>query len=170
MNPHRIVFGFAQSIPWAMIVGGAALAGLLATKDKKPVPWNTQLVLIVILMFFFTFTTLFAWAPEPAWAQSDRVMKVLVMAIIPTTVIYGKERSRLLLLVIALSIGYYRVKGGVWTILTGGGERVHGPSQSFISQSNGIGLGLVMVIPIMVALLAEEKRKWYRWGMIVTTG
>ena len=162
MNPHRLTFGFAYDFHWAMIVGAATLAGLLLTRDKKPVPWNTQLVLMAVLPAYFTFTSLFAWAPDAAWEQWERVMKVIVMAIIATTVIYGKERIRWLLIVIALSIGYYGIKGGIWVIATGGGERVHGPANSFISQSNGIGVGLLMVVPIMLALAREESRKWVR--------
>lgn len=162
MNPHRIVFGYARELPWAMMLGGATLVGLLTTKDKKPVPWNLQLGLMVVLLVYFTFTTLFAWAPEEAWDQWTRVMKVVVMAIIATKVIYSKQRIRWLLLVIALSVGYYGIKGGIWVIGTGGSERVHGPTGSFISQSNGIGLGLLMVIPLMFALAREEQRRWLR--------
>lgn len=162
MNPHRLTFGFAYSFQWAMIVGGATLAGLLFTRDKKAIPWNLQLVLMAVLPAYFTFTTFFAWAPAHAWEKWVLVMKVIVMAILATMVIYGRNRIRWLLIVIALSIGYYGIKGGIWVIVTGGADRVHGPAESFISENNNIGLGLLMVVPIMLALAREESRKWVR--------
>ena len=92
-----------------MVVGGAFLVGLVLTKDRKPIPWNTQLVLMVVLLGYFTLTTVFAWVPEvalgAAWKQT---MKVILMAVLTTMVIYGRDRIRWLLLVIALSIGYLR--------------------------------------------------------------
>lgn len=170
MSPHWLVFGFARDIHWAMIVGGATLAGLLITRDKKSPLWNTQLVLMAVLLAYFTFTTLFAWAPDAAWEKWILVMKVIVMAILATMVIYGKDRIRWLLIVIALSIGYYGIKGGIWVIATGGVDRVYGPSGGFMTQSNGIGVGLLMVVPIMLALAREQSHKWRRWFFNLAAG
>jgi len=170
MSPHWLMFGFARDIQWAMIAGGATLAGLLFTRDKKSLPWNTQLVLMAVLLAYFTFTTLFAWAPDAAWEKWNLVMKVIVMAILATMVIYGRDRVRWLLIVIALSIGYYGIKGGIWVIATGGAERVYGPSGGFMTQSNGIGVGLLMVVPIMLALAREQPHKWRRWFFNLAAG
>lgn len=35
MNPHRLAWGFAYSMPVALIAGVATLLGLLFTKDKQ---------------------------------------------------------------------------------------------------------------------------------------
>lgn len=170
MNPHRLTFGFAYTFPFGLLIGAATLVGLLLTRDKKPVPWNLQLVLMMLLLAYFTFTSFFAWVPESAWAKLEQVIKVVGMAILTTMVIYGRERIRWLLIVIALSIGYYGIKGGIWVMLTGGGESVQGPDRSFISQSNGIGVALIMVVPLLLALAREEPRRWVRWFFNVAAG
>ena len=67
MNPHRLTFGFAYSFPFAMLVGGTTLLGWLITRDKKPIPWNRELVLIALMCAFFALTSAFAWLPDRPW-------------------------------------------------------------------------------------------------------
>ena len=35
MNPHTLTYGFAQHVPWAMIIAIATLLGFFFTKDKQ---------------------------------------------------------------------------------------------------------------------------------------
>jgi putative inorganic carbon (HCO3(-)) transporter len=170
MSPQWLVWGFAKQVPWSMIVGGVTLAGMLFTRERKSIPWNTELVLMVTLLAYFTFTTLFAWAPDVAWEKWKLVMKVVVMVILATTVIYGKDRIRWLLIVIALGVGFYGIKGGIWSILNGGIYSVQGPEGGFMTMNNGIGIGLLMVVPIMLALAREHSQRWKRWGFGIAAG
>jgi probable O-glycosylation ligase (exosortase A-associated) len=163
MNPHRLTYGFAFDTPWAMMVAIATLAGLLLTKDRLPLPRDRGLILVAILFAYFTMTTFFAWAPDEAWQQWNKVGKILLMAFIMPMVISGKYRIRLLLLVIALSIGFYGFKGGIWVFLTGGGNRVQGPrGGTFISSNTDLGMALLMIVPVLIYLAREENRVWLR--------
>jgi len=164
MSPQVLLWGFAQDIRWSVFVGGATVAGLLFARDRKPIPWNTQLVLMAVLLAYFTFTTLFAWVPDLAWEKWSLVTKVIVMVILATMVIHGRDRIRWLLTVVALSVGYYGIKGGIWVFATGGVYSVRGPDAGFMTMNNGIGIGLLMVVPIMLALVREQRHKWQRWG------
>ena len=62
--------------------------------------------------------------------------------------------------VLAGSIGFYGVKGGLFTIATGGGYRVWGPYGSYIYGNNEIALALAMTIPLMqfLRLVTASKR------------
>ena len=49
--------------------------------------------------------------------------------------------------VLVLSIGFFGVKGGIFTIATGGVHRVYGPpGGSYVSDNNAICIALVMVV------------------------
>jgi probable O-glycosylation ligase (exosortase A-associated) len=92
------------------------------------------------------------------------------MAVVGTMLIHGRNRVRWLLLVAALSIGMYGIKGGAWAVLTGGVHRVFGPAGSFLFDNNFFGLACVMVIPVMMMLAREEPNKWMRrllYGAVV---
>ena len=131
MNPHRLTYAFAFDMPFALWIGGATLAGTFFAQDRKPIPWNRELVVLGLLTGYFLFTTLFAWAPAEAWDQFEKVLKIILMTLVATMFIYGKGRIRALLLTVTLSVGLYGVKGALFAIRTGGGERVNGPEGSF---------------------------------------
>ncbi|MFO1362590.1 MAG: putative O-glycosylation ligase, exosortase A system-associated [Burkholderiales bacterium] len=165
MNPHRLTWSFASTMPVAMIVGVATLLGLLVSRDRKMIPGTPEMVILALMAIDFTITSVFAMVPQMAWVKWDQVMKILLMTFVTTIVIYGRERIRALLLVITLSIGFYGVKGGIFTLRSGGVFSVRGPEGSFIEDNNSLGLAFTMVMPVLFALAREEKRKWARLGL-----
>lgn len=170
MNPHRLTWDFAYAMPFALWIGGATLLGALFAKDRRSIPWNTQLVIVVILAAYFSLTTLFAWAPVEAWAQWKKVMKILLMTFVATMFIYGQGRIRALLLVLALSVGFYALKGVLFLINTAGSGRVEGPPGSFLEGNTFIGLAFCMVLPLLLMLAREEQRYWLRQLLYLTAG
>jgi probable O-glycosylation ligase (exosortase A-associated) len=166
MNPHRMTWSFAYSMPFAVLIGGATLVGLLIAKDRKPIPWDTGLVLVAMLTAYFTFTTFFAWAPGDAWPQWEKIIKIILMTFVATMLIFGRDRIRVLMFTIALSIGFYGFKGGIYGL--GGGFRVEGPEGSFMGGNTFIGLAFCMVLPVIICLAREERQRWFKWSLYVT--
>lgn len=164
MNPHKLTWG-AQKLPVAQGIAGATLLALLFTKDRRSVPLSFETVLLFALIAYFTLTTVFAWYSWVSWPRWEQVMKILLFCFVITMLIYGRFRIHMLLLVIALSIGFYGVKGGYFSIVTGGQYRVWGPGNSFIGDNNAIGLALNMVLPLALLVAREEPRRWLRWAL-----
>lgn len=163
MNPHRLTWDFAfNSIPFAMLIGGATILGALFAKDRRPIPWNRELTVIVILMIYFTITSPFAWSPDIAWDKWIKVFKVILMTYVATMFIYGKDRIRVLLLTIVLSLGFYSAKSIFYVISTGGGGRIDGIPGSFLDGNTFMGLAFCMVAPLMIVLARTEPRVWLR--------
>lgn len=166
MNPHRLTWGFAyDSIPFAMLIGGATLLGLLLARDRRPIPWNRELVIVAMLLLYFLITTPFAWAPDLAWEQWIKVFKVILMTFVACMLIYGRDRIRVLLLTVVLSIGFYALKSMVYVVRTGGSGRIDGIPGSFMDGNTFMGLAFSMVIPLMIVLARTESVKWIKRGL-----
>lgn len=159
MNPHMFTWGFARTMPFAMMIALATLAGTLNARDRKPIPWNAELVLVVVFFGYVTFTTVFAWEPTYAWGYWEQFGKILLMTFVATMFIYGKARVRALMLVIGLSLGFYGIKGAVFTGTTGGVHNVQGPDGVFIGGNTFLGLALNMVIPVLISLARDEQNR-----------
>jgi putative inorganic carbon (HCO3(-)) transporter len=56
MNPHRLTWEFAYTMPFAMLVGGATLLGVFFARDRRPIPWERELLLTALLMVCYLFT------------------------------------------------------------------------------------------------------------------
>jgi putative inorganic carbon (HCO3(-)) transporter len=164
MNPHKLGWGFTTSLPVAMMFGGLTLATMFFSKDWKGVPLTWETVILFLLGVLFTVTTYFAWMPEYAWEEWDKVMKILLFTFVTMMLIHGRQRIYALLVVIAVSIGFFGVKGGIFAITTGGENRVLGPPGSFIEGNTSLGLALIMVLPLIMMLARHASNKWLRRG------
>jgi len=80
------------------------------------------------------------------------------------------KKLRALVWVIALSIGFYGLKGGIFTIKTGGAQMVLGPEGTFLEGNTEIGLALNMVLPFLIFLRRETTNPWVRHLLSIMFG
>lgn len=165
MNPHRLAWGFAYDFPFAMIVGLITITVFLFSKEKKEMVWTRETVVLLIFVGWMLFTTFFAFNPIWAWFQWDKVWKIQLMIFLTALIFKERQHLHWLVWVIALSLGFYGVKGGIFTILNGGSYRVQGPGGTFIGGNNEIALAMVMAIPLINYLHLQETRKWLKIGL-----
>ena len=168
MNPHRLTWGPAYGFPFAMLTAVTTMAGVLISNDRGRFPASRETTLIILMGIWFSLTTTVALMPEAAFIKWDRVIKIYIMTIVPLFLLQEKNRLRLLLLVMTLSIAFFSVKGGLFSLLTGGRYRVYGPSQSFIADNNALAVAELMVLPFMIFLGKTEPRKWVRRGLYLS--
>lgn len=167
MNPHRQTWGFAYDFPFAMITAIVTITAFLISKEKKEMIWTRETVLLLLFIGWMFFTTLFAFYPDDAWMQWDKVWKIQLVTFLTAMLIKNRYQLHWLVWVIVLSIGYYGVKGGAFTLATGGQYRVWGPAGTFIGGNNEMALALIMLIPLIWYLYLQEPRKWIRNGLLV---
>lgn len=164
MNPHRQTWGFAYDMPFALIVAATLMLAMLFNKEKQPIPWSGSVVLWLTFLAWMTLTTVVALFPERAVTLYSTVIKIQFMTIVTLMLITDIRRIHALVCVIVGSIAFYSVKGGLFTLLTGGGFRVYGPAQSFLAENNAMALATLIIIPLMIYLYSLHKHKrWLRW-------
>jgi probable O-glycosylation ligase (exosortase A-associated) len=162
MNPHRLTWGVAYNFPAALVVGGGTLLGLLFTKDRSKVPLERETYLLFALWILFVVTTSFSLYPAQAWVTFNQITKILLMTIVTMMLINTRQRLRTFLLVIALSVGFFGAKGGLFSLRGGGADRIYGPPGSFLEDNNDFALATVMILPILFYLARDEARGWFR--------
>ncbi len=168
MTPHRMAYGFAYDFPWAALIAGVTLLSMAINYKQVKFPVTGITVLLVLLPLWFCVTFAFALEPEPAYNRWVEVMKVFFFILVTASLIQTRQHIEWLLWVIVASVGFFGVKGGLFTILTGGGARVYGPpGSSFISDNNAIAVALVMSIPLMYYLRSVTDNKWIKRGLLV---
>ena len=169
MNPHRLTYGFAYSLPYALMFFAITGLAWFFSKERKMPPVNTLSVLLIFFTIWIGYTTYHAWLPELAFHKFDRTIKIILAAFFVAILLDRKDRIIQMVWVISLSVGFYGLKGGVFTVLTGGDNRVWGPPDSFMADNNALALSLVMVVPLMYFLALETKKPWLRWGVVFTS-
>jgi len=166
MNPHRFTWGTAYEFPFAKIVAVVTILGLLITRDRMPLPKTRETILIILLGLYFTATNFFAFNPYAAWDQWEKVIKILVMTLVTMMLINNPKKMKYFVMVVAFSIGFLGIKGGIFSFMTGGEYRVFGPAASFFQDNNDMALALNMTLPLLFFLAKEEtnrKLKMFFW-------
>lgn len=160
-NPHRYSWE-AASFPVAFLVAGATLAGMVLNKDRNRIPLQREMVLLLLLWLAFTFSTPLAFYPDLAWGQWKQVSKIILMSVVTVMLITNRQRLRYLMLLTVASIGFFGVKGGIFTLVTGGESIVYGPPGGFYEANNALGLALAMVMPLAWYAAKAEESFWLR--------
>ena len=167
MNPHRFTYGFAYDMPVAAIAAGCTLLGLLLTKDRMSPFKGAPAYLLATLMGWITISWLGGIDPAGDYAQWDKVMKVYLMTLVALALLHTKTHVVALIWVAAGSLALLGAKGGLFTVLSGGGYRVYGPPGTFVEDNNEFAVALIMTIPLLRFLQLQLTNVWGRRGMLL---
>ncbi|WP_234421722.1 putative O-glycosylation ligase, exosortase A system-associated [Parazoarcus communis] len=167
MNPHRLTWGFMYYAPVAMFIGGCTLVGLLLSREKRSPFVGAPAWWLVLLVLWMCVTTAFAFDPADSMIQLERVLKIDLMVLVTLMLVRTKREMMAFAWVIALSIAFYGIKGGIFTLLSGGGSRVYGPLGSYIEENNALAVALIVVIPLLRFLQTTLTSVWQKHAMTV---
>lgn len=152
MNPHRMAWGFSTTMPFAYIVALTTFTSMIMHRVPKRIPWERETVVLALFIGWMLITTINALFPAYAWEQFEKIIKIQVMIFVAMMLITTEDRLKWLVWVIAISIGVYGLKGGIFTIIHGGAFRVQGPPGTFIEGNNELGLAVAMTVPLLYFL------------------
>ncbi|MEN6586461.1 MAG: putative O-glycosylation ligase, exosortase A system-associated, partial [Sulfuricella sp.] len=161
MSPHKLTYGAAVDFPVAAVIGGATLVGLFFTKDKKNYFLSAPAIALMLFMLWICVTYLFSFNPKGSTDMLDKVLKIDFMILVALVLLNSKQHIVALVWVLVISLGYFGVKGGIFTLATGGNYRVWGPG-GFIGGNNEVALALIIVIPLMYFLRELSVKVWQR--------
>jgi probable O-glycosylation ligase (exosortase A-associated) len=167
MNPHTQGWGFATTFPFAAIIAGVTMISLLASKEPKSLPLTPVTGIFIVFIVWMNASTILGFYPEESLDQWNKVMKIMLMTLVTLMLIKTKEHVQSLIWVIVISLGYYGIKGGIFTVLGGGQHMVLGPEGTFIGGNNEIALALILTIPLMHYLQTITQDTRIRHGLTI---
>lgn len=165
MNPHRLCYGFAYSFPWVQVVAIVTLVSLLLSKERKALRLSPTVVLLFLFFVWTTVTTFFAAQPDSAWDEWEQFGKILIMVLVTLMLVKDRQRMHWLVWLIVISLGFYALRGGIFTVLHGGAYHVYGPPKSFIADNNDLAQALCMLLPLIRYLQLQVTKKYMKIGL-----
>ena len=165
MNPHRLTWGPAYSFQFSLIIAIVTILGMFFTRDHRKIKGGAPGIILIGFTMWICFTAFFPFYPEPANAYLERVMKIFVMTGVLMLLLHTRRHVELLVWMIVLSLGFYGIKGGLFMMRSGGQYMVMGPDGGIMEGNNALGVGLVVIIPLMMFLRQQLHSKWLRLGL-----
>lgn len=167
MSPQRLVWGFHDEIPLALVTAVMTVISWLLSNEPKRLRVDATAWLIVAFMILVSLTTLVALNPHQAIPEWDLTAKALLFVLITMALTTNRVRFHALLWVMAVSIGFYGLRGGIFALLHGGAYRVYGPAGTAIGDNNDIAAGLAVALPLMNYVRMNSPRRWMRIAWVV---
>lgn len=166
-NPHEEAYGIVQSLPLNFIIAIVTLGAILVSRERKLPPLSAVSFLIVAFLAWMTFNSFFAFDPAWSWPFWDRTWKTFLFGMVVAATATSRERLYALCWIAVISLFYYGVKGGMFTIVMGGHYHVFGPAGTIIGDNNQLAVALLMVLPLAEFLRGEVKNKWFARGLVL---
>ena len=167
MNPHAYSWQLS-SMPVAAAIAGTTLLGVLLTRDRRQFFVTRETAVLMLFMLWMCVTLPFSFYFDESFDLWKRVMKIDLMVLVAMVVLCSKKHITLLAWILAVSIGFFGVKGGLFTLATGGTYRVWGPTGTYIGGNNEVALALVMIIPLMRFLQLTTESVWIKRGLMLS--
>lgn len=159
MSPQREVYSFLNGFEFNFYITLLTVFAWVLSRETKSIVRNPVTLLLVLFGIWVSITTYFALVPAYSELDWNRTVKSVVLTIAILATIKTKVRIQGMIWVMAISLGFFAVKGGGFTLFTGGAHTVFGPESSMIEDNNNLGLALVMVLPLINYLRTTSREK-----------
>ncbi|MDC6166101.1 putative O-glycosylation ligase, exosortase A system-associated [Paucibacter sp. XJ19-41] len=168
MNPHRFAWGIAYDAPLAAISAACTLVGLFITRDRSSPFKGSPTIWLALFSVWLTISWLMGLDPNGEYYQWNKIFKINLMIFVALALLHSKAQIMTFAWVVIASIALLGLKGGVFTLASGGNFRVWGPPGSFIEDNNEFALSVIMTIPLLQFLRMQVSNRWLKWGLVAT--
>jgi len=159
MRVQDLTWGFAKGIRWSYYVAILMIAGFFATRERRGIMVNARTLLMFALMILAGTSIYFSAYPDVY--QITRYLefcKIVGICLLTTAMVTNKERLRVMVWVVALSLGFYGFKSGIMGVVKlGNAPIIRGPG-GMLADNNDLALALGMIVPLLFTLGWTERR------------
>jgi probable O-glycosylation ligase (exosortase A-associated) len=133
----------------------------LITRQRFILTSRTGLLLLFLLHTFISAVySDYSASSWPFWIEFLKIITITYLIVVLTT---DLKRFRLLLLVIILGLGLEQARQGWYYLLLHPGSMNMNPVP-FLGDNNGVGAGMVMLVPIIAYIARTTPHVWIRRG------
>lgn len=163
--PHKEMWGAAADWNWNMIIVVVTVLAWIISREPKRPPTDALSFLVICFLLSLTASAAASLAPRGAWDWWNTFVRSIVLYFPVLMLLNSRSRLHALIWVIVITFGQHSVKGGGFTIATGGSFEVQGPS-GMLGDRNGSALAFVCTIPLIWYLYTQSTQRWVRYALL----
>jgi probable O-glycosylation ligase (exosortase A-associated) len=163
--PHKEVYSAASGWNFNLIIVIVTVIGWMFSREPKYLPRDALSILVFCFLCSLTLASYESLTPTKSWTWWNMFVRSIVLYFPVLILINNRARVQALVWVIVITFGQYSVKGGGFTIATGGAYEVSGPS-GMLGDRNGAALAFVCTIPLIWYLFTQSTQRWVRYGLL----
>ncbi len=171
MRAQDLCWGFARTARLSYIVAATMVAGYVVHELGRTrfTVWDFRSKCMVVMTILIGLSLVDARVVD-SFVQNRYVeyLKIVLIALFTAGQVSTRRRLHLIVWTIAISLGFYGIKNGLWGIATGGRPILRGPG-GMLEDNNDFALALTMNVPFLLFLAKLEKRAIIKRGLQAAT-
>lgn len=168
MRPQDLTWGFARYQRWSYLIALVTFIGFVRMRPDRWFMANWRSYLMLVFMLLVGISVALSERPEEVqFTKYLEFCKIIIIALFTTVAVRTREQLRMLLWIIALSLGFYGVKSGIWGFFSlFRTPIIRGPGGMML-DNNDLSLALSMAVPVLLHLGLTEQKKMVRRAFLV---
>lgn len=164
MNPHQMAYG-VYGLQLNVIIAGVTILSLAIHGEGKRFRFDriTGLLLFFALWLFVSQT--FSLDPKNSAVYFDRFIKIIGFVALCAAMTTDKLRFHALVWMLVIGVGYFALKGALFTLVTLGEYRVQGLPNTVMEDNNHTGIIIATILPMILYLRGEATNRLVRIGL-----
>jgi probable O-glycosylation ligase (exosortase A-associated) len=158
-SPHQEAYGFVQTAPLNLVIALVTVTAWMLSRERKAPPVGLIFWLLIIFLVWITINSFLAFNPDYSWPFWSRTWKIFAWAILVATMATSRNRIYAITWISVISLFYFGVKGGLFTLVTGGSYVVQGPPGTIIADNNQLAVAMLMTLPLANFLRSQVRSK-----------
>ncbi len=164
MAPHGYTYGFARSFPFLLFVGLLTVVGMVVAREPKNFPGHPILIAILLYALWTIVTYVLGFDMAVGEKKITQFVKMIVFAMVSVVVMQSPNRLKAFVYVMVASLLFISVKGGLFTLITGGGHKVQGGG-GMMGDNNQLAMAMAMLFPLSIFLAKHPPKKIMKWPL-----
>ncbi|MBY0423750.1 MAG: putative O-glycosylation ligase, exosortase A system-associated [Parvularculaceae bacterium] len=165
MTPHQMAYG-VFGISLNVLIAGATIVSVALTGAWRHFRLDATIVLLVLFAFWLFVAQLNSLRPENSYQYFDRFLKTLIFVFFALQLATSKLKFHALVWMFVACLGYFGLKGGLFTLVTLGHYRVQGLTDTVLGDNNHLGIALATSLPMYLYLHSQATSRYARLGLI----
>ena len=163
MVPHRIGWGFIVDFPIVQLIAIPTIFCTIIRMNKIRLPEKREIIALIMFVLFMCITTELSYSTELSYPKLIVILKVMALFFIIVATIDTREKIHALTWIVVISVLFYGLKGGIFSVLTGGEFIVFGPPGSYLGANNAVAVAIIAVVPLSGYLFLNTSLRWLAW-------
>ncbi|MCW2240910.1 putative O-glycosylation ligase, exosortase A system-associated [Azospirillum canadense] len=166
LTPSTYLYSFMGGVPLNKLAAGITVLALLLNRQGAVIRLGSTAYMLIGLVLLGGVSMMSGGVvPDAGWEIYDRLVKTVLLFLVLTALINTRLRLHMLLLIIALSIGYNGLNEGLKVIVSGGAYK---PEVPLLGDNNHFAGAILMVIPVIGYLYRYSEEKCVKLALFGT--
>jgi len=156
MTPHQMAYG-TFGIPLNLLIAGVTLFAVVYSREAQRFRADPITLLLLVFLLWQTVAQHLSLLPAVSGEYYSRLSKTLIFTLLCAQMVTDKLRFHAITWVLAGGIGFFAVKGALFTLVTLGQYRVQGLENTVLEDNNHFGIAVATMIPLL-AFMRQQSR------------